>query len=90
MTLKKTIVIGLVLLLFIGAGITTALASPNISGILSQWFHNKTEDAIKDIDTTIDDEVEKHTAQLKKELQPKISAAKKKSLPTPNNKTTGY
>ncbi|MDY0404874.1 hypothetical protein P5G51_005200 [Virgibacillus sp. 179-BFC.A HS] len=77
MRLKKTLIATLFMIILMCSGISVVFASPNISAILTNWFHTKNEDAIEEIDNAVDKELQKQSARLKASLKPVIDASQK-------------
>ncbi|WP_382358618.1 hypothetical protein [Lentibacillus kimchii] len=63
-------------LIMIASGVSVA-ASPDISGMLKEWFQGKSDDAITEIDNTVNKELDRQTARLKENLGPVIDSAEK-------------
>lgn len=67
----------LFLIVIVGSSIQVSFADQDISALLSNWFHGKTEDSIEEIDKAISIEQQKQTERLKEELRLEIDTAKK-------------
>lgn len=65
----------LFLIIILGSSIQVTFADEDISAILSNWFNNKTEESINEIDEAISVEQQKQTERLKEELQLEIESA---------------
>lgn len=69
---KKFVIILLFVFAFMGGGLSIVIADTSISGVLSTWLSNKTEQSIQTIETEIQKEQGKQTERLKTELQASI------------------
>lgn len=75
---KRKLIIGLLLVFVLTAGsLTVVIADTSISGVLSVWLSNKTEESIQAIDTEIQNEQAKQTERLKAELQANMNQLEK-------------
>lgn len=75
-TLKKLIVMVILVMALAGGGVTFAFANEDIRTLFVDWLQQKTTASIEDIDEAITKEQEKQTARLKEALQGEMEAVK--------------
>ncbi|WP_144510796.1 hypothetical protein [Bacillus sp. FJAT-22090] len=76
-TLKKITIISGVLFLSIslGSGVKTALADQDIQGLLTNWFNNKKEESVQEIDGAVALETDRLMKSLEVDLQEEMKTA---------------
>lgn len=75
MKTKKFLIVAVLMIIIMGSGISVA-ASPNVSGLLTEWFQSENDDAIEEIDKSVDDELKEQTERLQEELKPVIDSVR--------------
>lgn len=70
---KRSFYILLISVALFTGGLTITAADSSISGVLTTWFNNKTDESIEEIDRAIQEEQAKQTERLKAALAEKIT-----------------
>lgn len=73
--LRRLLIGALFSIVLVGGSVGMAYADSDISSLLTHWFNKQSEEAVAEIDRSIDQEREKQTKRLKEELQLEIEAA---------------
>lgn len=70
---KRSFYILLISVALFTGGLTITAADSSISGVLTTWFNNKTDESIEEIDRAIQEEQAEQTERLKAALAEKIT-----------------
>ncbi|MUK87689.1 hypothetical protein GMD78_04645 [Ornithinibacillus sp. L9] len=73
--MRKIVVGTLFLIIVVGGSFTVVFADQDIGAMLTNWFDQKTDESIGEIEKVISQEQKKQTDRLKEELQLAIEAA---------------
>lgn len=77
MNKKQVIPLALFIMLLFGGGLTATVADSSLSGILTSWLDDKTEQSIAEIDSAIKEEQAIQTERLKEVLAEEIKEVEK-------------